>query len=109
MESVSGSKTSVFTGCFGIDYMHLTFKDTEQAGTTMALGLQPCINANRLSWFYNFTGNSANIDTACSSSLVALDMGVSGLLRGDEDMVCALPAPIEPRANTPPPVSSGRL
>ncbi|KAI0184479.1 putative polyketide synthase [Xylaria flabelliformis] len=73
-------------GCFGIDYTHLTFKDTEQAGTTMALGLQPCINANRISWFYNLKGNSANIDTACSSSLVALDMGVAGLRRGDGDM-----------------------
>ncbi len=76
----------------------------------MALGLQPCVNANRLSWFYNFTGNSANIDTACSSSLVALDMGVAGLVRGDEDMV-SWPAAIKQKslANIRAPVGSSRL
>ena len=97
MESVSGTKTSVFTGCFTMDYQHLAFKDSEQGGMTMALGIQPCVNANRISWFYNFTGNSANIDTACSSSLVCLDMGVTGLLRGDEDMASLFEyAPISP-------------
>ena len=87
MENVSGSKTSVYTGCFCTDFKHLCYKDGEQCSTTTALGVQPCLNANRVSWFFGLTGNSANIDTACSSSLVALDIGCKGLLAGDEDMV----------------------
>ena len=89
MESVSGTKASVYTGVFSTDWQHLAYKDGEQCSTTTALGVQACFNANRISWFFNFTGNSANIDTACSSSLVALDLGCKGLRAGDEDMVCS--------------------
>lgn len=87
VEKVTGSKTSVYTGCFTNDWQLLSFKDPEQCETTIALGAQACVNANRISWFFNFTGNSANIDTACSSSLVSLDLGCKGLLSGDTEMV----------------------
>ena len=87
LESITGTKTSVYTGCFTNDWQHLCLKDPEQCETTTALGTQACVNANRISWFFNFTGNSANIDTACSSSLVALDMGCKGLLCRDTEMV----------------------
>ena len=87
MERVNGTKTSVYTGCFTNDWQQLCFKDSEQCGATTALGSQACLNANRISWFFNFTGNSANIDTACSSSLVALDFGCKGLINGEVEMV----------------------
>ncbi|KAG8412207.1 Type I Iterative PKS [Metarhizium acridum] len=86
MEKVSGTRTSVYSGVFSNDWQNLQCKDGEQCKTTTALGIQPCFNANRVSWFFNFTGNSANIDTACSSSLVCLDIGCRGLQCGDEDM-----------------------
>ncbi|KAF2686893.1 putative polyketide synthase [Lentithecium fluviatile CBS 122367] len=86
LETVSGSKTSVYAGSFSTDWQHLAYKDGEQCGTTTALGVQSSFNANRISWFFNFTGNSANIDTACSSSLVCLDLGCKGLRSGDSDM-----------------------
>ncbi|KAF2650360.1 putative polyketide synthase [Lophiostoma macrostomum CBS 122681] len=69
VESVSGSKTSVYTGSFSSDWMHLAYKDGEESETTTALGVQACFNANRISWFFDLKGNSANVDTACSSSL----------------------------------------
>lgn len=87
MENVSGTKTSVFTGSFSTDWTHLAYRDGEQCSTTTALGIQPSVNANRVSWFFNLLGTSANIDTACSSSLVCLDMGCKGLWSGQEDMV----------------------
>ena len=87
MEQVTGSKTSVYVGCFTNDWQHISFKDSEQCGTTAALGTQACFNANRVSWFFDFKGNSANIDTACSSSLVALDAGCKGLRNGEADLV----------------------
>lgn len=88
METVAGSRTSVYTGSFATDWQHLAFKDGEQCETTAALGTQASLNANRISWFFDFKGNSANVDTACSSSLVALDMGCHGLRSGDAEMVC---------------------
>ncbi|PFH58775.1 hypothetical protein XA68_13217 [Ophiocordyceps unilateralis] len=86
MEKVSGTRTSVFSGSFSTDWQHLQYKDGEQCKTGTALGTQPSLNANRVSWFFNLTGTSANIDTACSSSLVCLDMGCRGLRSREEDM-----------------------
>jgi acyl transferase domain-containing protein len=91
MEKVAGSRTSVYTGSFCNDWVHLTFLDGEECTTTAALGATPNLNANRISWFFDFIGNSANVDTACSSSLVCLDMGCQGLRLGNEDMVCFWP------------------
>lgn len=88
LDTVSGSKTSVFTDSFATDWQHITYKDGEQCDTTAALENQACFNANRISYFFNLTGNSANIDTACSSSLVALHLGCQGLRSGDDTMVC---------------------
>jgi hypothetical protein len=87
MEKVAGSQTSVYVGCFSTDWQHLSFRDGEECGTTAALGATLSLNANRISWFFDFLGNSANIDSACSSSLVCLDLGCQGLRSGAEDMV----------------------
>ncbi|KAJ5291696.1 polyketide synthase [Penicillium angulare] len=86
LENVFGTKTSVYSGSFSTDWQQLQCKDPDEFQTTTALGVQPCFNANRVSWFFNFTGNSANIDTACSSSLVGLDMSLQGLQSGEADM-----------------------
>ena len=87
LEDISGSKTSTYVGTFTNDWQQISFKDSETCGSTTALGTQPCVNANRISWFYNLKGNSANIDTACSSSLVALDLGCKDLRSGASTMV----------------------
>ncbi|KAK1149446.1 Type I Iterative Polyketide synthase (PKS) [Aspergillus melleus] len=86
MEKASGTKTSVYTGSFSTDWMQMQYKDSEEAKATTALGVQASCNANRVSWFFNFKGNSANIDTACSSSLVCLDLGFRDLQSGRQDM-----------------------
>lgn len=87
MEKVYGSKTSVFTGCFTNDWQQLCLKDAQQSADYAGLGVEPCMNANRISWFFNFTGTSVNLDSACSSSLVALDVACKGLRNRDADMV----------------------
>ena len=43
--------------------------------------------ANRLSWFYDFSGPSMTVDTACSGGLVALHLACQELLAGSVDMV----------------------
>ena len=87
MKQVAGSRTSCYVGSFCTDWQHLSFRDGEECAVTAATGATPSLNANRVSWFFDFMGNSANVDTACSSSLVCLDMGIQGLRSGKENMV----------------------
>ena len=88
MESVFGSKTGVYTGSMADDYKHLVTKDVDDLPKRTATGVSVDMMANRLSWFFNFTGPSINMDSACSSSLMALDFAVQGLRNRDSDMVC---------------------
>jgi acyl transferase domain-containing protein len=87
MEKVRGTKTSVYSGTFSADWLHLQYKDGDQIKTTTGLGVQSSAIANRISWFFDLNGNSANVDTACSSSLVCLHLGCQDLRTGEEDMV----------------------
>jgi acyl transferase domain-containing protein len=88
IEQISGSKTSVFTGCFASDYGLSMLKDPEGPPKYSAIGAQPNMLANRISWFFNLLGPSANVDTACSSSMVALDLACQSLWSGNSTMVC---------------------
>lgn len=92
LEKISGSKTSVYTGCFTNDWQQLCFRDSEQSVDYVGLGIEASMNANRISWFFNFKGTSANVDTACSSGLVALDLACKGLINKDSNMVCHKPS-----------------
>ena len=87
IETASGSKTSVYVGALAGDFMLMIARDTQQDRRYRAVGVSQSILANRLSWFYQFTGPSMTIDTACSSSLVALDLACRSLRGGDSTMV----------------------
>ncbi|KAI9640546.1 hypothetical protein NHQ30_010844 [Ciborinia camelliae] len=86
LEDVNNSNTSVFTGCFSDDYRLMYAKDPEQFSQYGGTGIANSLLANRLSWFYNFSGTSMNVDTACSSGLIALDLACHNLLNGESDM-----------------------
>ncbi|KAH8690541.1 polyketide synthase [Talaromyces proteolyticus] len=86
IEKAAGTQTSVHVGCFGNDYRHLMCKDVELTANYDVFGANVSMNANRLSWFFDFRGTSMNIDTACSSSLVALDLACADLRAGSTDM-----------------------
>lgn len=87
MEKAVGTQTSVHVGCFNGDYRLMACKDVEMTADYDVVGMQMSMNANRLSWFFDFRGTSMNIDTACSSSLIALDLACQGLRSGETDMV----------------------
>lgn len=87
IEQITGSNASVYVGCFTDDYKELYRKDVRDSAPYAATGITTTLNANRVSWFYNFMGPSINVDTACSSSLVALDLACQALRAGQTDMV----------------------
>ncbi len=81
-ESLKTKKVGVFIGAHSSDsqsnfsnQLH-KFSGYENTGTTLSMF------ANRLSFYYNFTGPSMTIDTACSSSLVALDAALNSIREG---------------------------
>jgi acyl transferase domain-containing protein len=87
MEKVKGSKTSVFVGAFTLDYRTILQADAEMNIKYKVTGTTITMLSNRLSWFYDFRGNSLTLDTACSSSLVALHLACEDLKSGRATMV----------------------
>jgi acyl transferase domain-containing protein len=72
---------------FAADYEQISLRDPDFMPQYAATGGANAILANRLSWFYNFSGASQAIDTACSGSLVAVHQAVRCLQAHDSDMV----------------------
>ena len=86
LQTISGSQTSVFCGCFTNDYNAMTTKDLQNYPKYTVTGTGNSILANRISYFYNLHGPSATIDTACSSSLVCFHMGNQSIRNGESDL-----------------------
>jgi acyl transferase domain-containing protein len=87
MDRAVGSDTSVYVGAFTRDYEALMGKDPELANLYRATGVGTSMLANRMSWFYNFSGPSMVLDTACSSSLTALHIACQSLRSRESSMV----------------------
>ncbi|CAG7999444.1 unnamed protein product [Penicillium salamii] len=79
LEQAQGSNTSVYVGSFCDDYRSILATDPDQNLKHKITGTYDTILANRVSWFFDFKGNSVVVDTACSSSLVALHMACQNL------------------------------
>ncbi|KAI9648917.1 hypothetical protein NHQ30_001483 [Ciborinia camelliae] len=86
LDKISGSRTSVFTGCFTDDYKMMFASDPEQFSQYGMTGVSASILANRLSWFFNLLGTSTSVDAACASSLLGIDLACQSLLSGDSAM-----------------------
>ncbi|KAF7953322.1 hypothetical protein EAE96_006533 [Botrytis aclada] len=86
LSGASGTKTGVYTGSMADDYRFTSLKDPEDLPKYAVTGTAMSLLANRLSWFFNFSGPSINLDSACSSSLMALDIACQGLRNGDSSM-----------------------
>jgi acyl transferase domain-containing protein len=64
MEKAMGSRTSVHVGCLAQEYSHVSQRDTNLPGSYQIVGSNGLsMLANRLSWFYDFTGPSMAVDT----------------------------------------------
>ena len=87
MEKAAFSKTSVHIGSSSSDYQGLLRRDHQTQAKYTMTGVALSMLANRISWFFNFTGPSVVIDTACSSSLTALHTACHSIHSGDSTMV----------------------
>ncbi|RDW64648.1 beta-ketoacyl synthase-containing protein [Coleophoma cylindrospora] len=86
LDSVKGSKTSVYIGTFTNDFQGMQFRDNEGPSIYHATGLSGSLASNRLSWFYDLKGPSMTVDTACSSSLTAFHLACQSLRTGEAEM-----------------------
>ncbi|KAF2036035.1 polyketide synthase [Setomelanomma holmii] len=90
MEKAMGTRTSVHVGCLLQEYSQISQRDTDMPGNYQIVGSSGLsMLANRLSWFYDFTGPSMTVDTACSGSLLSVHLACQDLLSGNVDMALA--------------------
>ena len=82
-QDLVGKNVGVFVGGSFPDYEVRNCRDIETAPMYQATGCAPALLANRLSYFFNFSGPSFTVDTACSSSLAALHLACQSLRSGE--------------------------
>lgn len=80
---LSGQNVGVFVSEFGNDYTELVSQNLENIQPHHISGTAQCIVANRISYYYNFTGPSMTIDTACSGALTALHVACQSIHQGE--------------------------
>ncbi|NER93853.1 MAG: type I polyketide synthase, partial [Symploca sp. SIO1B1] len=77
---LKGSKTGVFIGLCGKDYLQLiSSQDREPISAYTASGNAPSTASGRISYILGLIGPNLAVDTACSSSLVSVHLACSSL------------------------------
>ncbi|EGC39468.1 hypothetical protein DICPUDRAFT_147748 [Dictyostelium purpureum] len=82
-----GSNTSVFIGSSATDYQNINIDNDEVYPNIF--GVSTYSIASRISYCFNFNGQSVTIDTACSSSLNAIQLGCTSIQNGTSNVSIA--------------------
>ena len=85
---LKGSDVGVFVGAMQSNYREL-INASGSHDIYASTGTSLSVLANRISYFFDFTGPSLTLDTACSSSLVSVHTAIRSIQTGECNMAIA--------------------
>ncbi|MFL0799417.1 MAG: amino acid adenylation domain-containing protein [Agarilytica sp.] len=88
-DELKGTDTSVYIGVCDSGYESVLNDSDVEVEAFAATGLSKSVIANRVSYFFDFNGNSQPVDAGCASALVAIKHACNSILCGDSSTAIA--------------------